>query len=125
MNSASSPSINHPLDSQLPSPSLIEMFAFADFEFVIIDNEHGVAGLESTENMLRAARASGIIPVVRCLEQDITRTLDMGASVIKVPMFNTAAQARRLVDQVRYPPMERRGCTFSASAAGCGVRRFE
>ena len=88
---------NHPLDTRLPemlrsgrrlrgifnalpSPGLVEMCGYAGFDFVIIDNEHGSANLETTENMLRAARASGIVPVVRCLRQDISRILYMGAS---------------------------------------------
>ena len=42
----------------IPSPALVEMCAFAGFDFLIIDNEHGSAGIETTEHMLRAARAS-------------------------------------------------------------------
>ena len=49
-------------------PALIEMAAFAGFDFVVIDNEHGVASFETTEHMLRAARASGIVPIVRCFQ---------------------------------------------------------
>ena len=69
--------IRHPLDDRmpallksgqrlrgifngLPSPAIVEMCAYAGFDFVVIDNEHGSADLETTENMLRAARASGI-----------------------------------------------------------------
>jgi 4-hydroxy-2-oxoheptanedioate aldolase len=109
----------------LPCPGIIEMCAYAGFDFVIIDNEHGSAGLETTENMLRAARASGIVPVVRCLPHDISRILDMGASAVKIPMVNTAAQARALVEQVRYPGLGqsagKRGCAFSSRAAGYGA----
>ncbi len=129
---------NHPLDTRLPallrsgrrlrgifnalpSPGLVEMCGYAGFEFVIIDNEHGSAGTDTTEHMLRAARASGIIPVVRSFARDIARTLDMGASAVQVPMVNTAQQARELVDQVRYPPVGRRGCAFSPRAAGYGA----
>ena len=50
----------------LTLPALVEMAAFARFDFVVIDNEHGLAGFETTEHMLRAARASGIMPIVRC-----------------------------------------------------------
>jgi len=133
---------NHPLDTRfpamlrsdkrlngifnaLPCPGIIEMCAYAGFDFVIIDNEHGSAGLETTENMLRAARASGIVPVVRCLPHDISRILDMGASAVQIPMVNTAAQARALVEQVRYPgsgqSAGKRGCAFSSRAAGYGA----
>ena len=87
----------------LPSPAIIEMCAYAGFDFVVIDNEHGSADLQTTEHMLRAARASGIPPIVRCFEADIARTLDMGASGLQIPMVNSAAQAARLVQRVRYP----------------------
>jgi 4-hydroxy-2-oxoheptanedioate aldolase len=87
----------------LPSPAIVEMCAYAGFDFIVIDNEHGSADLQNTEHMLRAARASGIPAIVRCFEQDIARNLDMGASGLQVPMVNTAQQAARLVQRVRYP----------------------
>ncbi|UUZ77074.1 aldolase/citrate lyase family protein [Polaromonas sp. P1(28)-13] len=95
--------------NSLPSPAIVEMCAYAGFDFIIIDNEHGSAGFETTENMLRAARASGIVPVVRCFASDISRILDMGASAVQVPMVNSAEEARELVQQVRYPRTGRRG----------------
>lgn len=130
--------IQHPIDNRLPallrsgeplrgiftalpSPAIVEMCAYAGFAFVIIDNEHGAADFETTEHMLRAARASGIIPVVRCFADDIPRVLDMGASGIQAPMVETAAQARDLVARVRYPAIGRRGSAFSGRAAGYGA----
>ena len=112
----------------IPSPALVEMCAFAGFDFVLIDNEHGSADLQTTENMLRAARASGIPAAVRCLEQDLARTLDLGAGGVQLPMVNTAAYARRLVEQVKYPLPPgvpgisgHRGSAFSTRAAGYGA----
>lgn len=130
--------IRHPLDNRLPamlrsgqrlrgifnglpSPAIVEMCAYAGFDFIIIDNEHGSADFETTENMLRAARASGIVPVIRCLAPDISRILDMGASAVKIPMVNTAQQAHDLVQQVRYPGAGKRGSAFSSRAAGYGA----
>ncbi|MGJ7498078.1 HpcH/HpaI aldolase family protein [Variovorax sp. RT4R15] len=111
----------HAIFNSLPSPAIVEMCAYAGFDFVVIDNEHGSAGLETTEHMLRAARASGIPPVVRCLRQDISRILDMGASGVQIPMVESAEEARALVRQVRYPMMGRRGSAFSSRAAGYGA----
>ena len=123
----------------LPSPAIVEMCAYAGFDFIVIDNEHGSADLQTTEHMLRAARASGIPPIVRCLEHDIARTLDMGASGLQIPMVNTPEQAAALVQRVRYPsppsppspaspsnPGHRagggqRGSAFSSRAAGYGA----
>lgn len=107
--------------SALPSPAIVEMCGYAGFDFVIIDNEHGAAGLETTEHMLRAARASGIVPVVRCFVENIARILDMGASAVQIPMVETADDARELVQRVRYPGVGRRGSAFSGRAAGYGA----
>jgi len=105
----------------LASPAIVEMCAYAGFDFVVIDNEHGSADLETTEHQLRAARASGIASVVRCLRQDIPRVLDMGAGAVQIPMVNTADDARDLVQRVRYPGAGQRGSAFSTRAAGYGA----
>ncbi len=134
-------SAQHPIDTRLPemlrsgrllrgvfngipSPAIVEMCAFAGFDFVLLDNEHGSAGLETTEHMLRAARASGIPTVVRCLEHDMARTLDQGVSAVQIPMVDTAAQAASLVQRVKYPTRGQpglRGAAFSTRAAGYGA----
>lgn len=130
--------IRHPIDTRLPamlrsgrrlrgvfnglpSPAIVEMCSYAGFDFIIFDNGHGCADLETTEHMLRAARASGIAPVVRCFATDLPRVLDMGAGAVQVPMVDSADQARALVQQVRYPPIGRRGSAFSPRAAGYGA----
>jgi 4-hydroxy-2-oxoheptanedioate aldolase len=112
----------------LPSPAIVEMCAFAGFDFVVLDNEHGIADLQTTEHMLRAGRASGIPVAVRCLEQDIARTLDAGAGALKIPMVNTAQHAAALVQRIKYPlpPGQTgiqgtRGSAFSGRAAGYGA----
>lgn len=111
----------------IPSPALVEMCGYAGFDFIVIDNEHGSADLQTTEQLLRAVRAAGIPPIVRCFEHDIARVLDMGASGVQVPMVETAEQAGRLAARVRYPlPAGRgglagqRGVSFGGRAAGYG-----
>lgn len=111
----------------IPSPALVEMCAYAGFDFLVIDNEHGSAGLETTEHMLRAARATNLPTLVRCLEQDIARTLDCGAAGVQIPMVSTAAHAAELVRRVKYPTpgnggiRGERGSAFSSRAAGYGA----
>ncbi|MCZ4312154.1 aldolase/citrate lyase family protein [Comamonadaceae bacterium G21597-S1] len=112
----------------LASPAIVEMCAFAGFDFLVIDNEHGPASFESTEHMLRAARASGLPALVRCLEHDIARTLDIGAGGLQIPMVNTPEHAAALVQKVKYPLAAgaaglsgQRGSAFSSRAAGYGA----
>jgi 4-hydroxy-2-oxoheptanedioate aldolase len=104
----------------IASPAIVEMCGYAGFDFVVLDNEHGPASIESTENLIRAARCANVIPVVRTLESDILRVLDIGASAIQVPQVNTAEQARRIVAAAKYPPVGSRGAAFSPRAAGYG-----
>jgi 4-hydroxy-2-oxoheptanedioate aldolase len=134
--------IRHPIDARLPemmrsgqavraifnglpSPALVEMCAYAGFDAVIIDNEHGSADLETTEHMLRAARAAGIPALVRCLEHDIARVLDIGACGVQIPMVQSPEHARALVQRVRYPLPGglggQRGSAYSTRAAGFGA----
>lgn len=102
----------------IPSPALVEMCGYAGFDFVIIDNEHGPASIETTEHLVRAARCAGTLPVVRTEEADILRVLDAGASGIQVPAVNTGAQARRIVQACKYPPLGRRSAAFTTRAGG-------
>lgn len=112
----------------IPSPAIVEMCAYAGFDFIVIDNEHGSASIETTEHMLRAARASNLPILVRCLEHDIARTLDLGVGGVQIPMVNSAAQAAALVQKVKYPLATsasgvsgQRGSAFSSRAAGYGA----
>ena len=112
----------------IPSPAIVEMCAYAGFDFLLIDNEHGSASIETTEHMLRAARASNLPTLVRCLEHDIARTLDIGAAGLQIPMVSTAAHAQSLVERVKYPLPAgasgisgKRGSAFSSRAAGYGA----
>ncbi|MHB0869632.1 MAG: hypothetical protein ACYC5J_09265, partial [Chloroflexota bacterium] len=42
------------------APILVEMFAYAGFDFVVLDAEHGPLSVESCENLVRTAEAAGI-----------------------------------------------------------------
>jgi 4-hydroxy-2-oxoheptanedioate aldolase len=112
----------------IPSPALAEMAGYAGFDLLILDNEHGSADLQATEHQLRAARSVGLPAIVRCLEHDIARVLDMGAAGVQIPMVRDAEHARELVERVHYPLRAGeaglgglRGSAFSTRAAGYGA----
>ena len=59
-----------------PSPALAEMVGYAGFDYVIVDLEHGPTGLETLENMLRAAQAAGaasLVEVTKRLVKNLTQ----------------------------------------------------
>lgn len=97
---------------ELGSPALAEAAVWAGWECVLIDNEHGVADLEATVQMLRAVKAAGGHAIVRVPWNDqvyLKRILDMGADTIMVPMVSDRAAAEAAVAACRYPPLGTRG----------------
>ena len=109
--------------NSLPSPDAVEILGFLGMDFVIIDAEHGASDLESCENQVRAAEAVGISSMMRIalnLPQNILRHLDTGVMGAQIPQVDTAAEAKAVVDAVRYPPIGKRGLA-GVRAAGYGV----
>lgn len=107
----------------VPSPSAVEMFGYAGFDFVIIDREHGAGSLETLENSLRAAEASGMEALVRIPNgsaSEILSALDAGASGIVVPHVTTAEQAAAIVNFAHYPPYGSRGFATTSRAGRHG-----
>jgi 2-keto-3-deoxy-L-rhamnonate aldolase RhmA len=87
------------------SPKLVEFVAQMGFDAVLIDCEHTSAGVERVEEMVRAARASGIAAIVRpemLSDAIITRYLDCKADGIMAPHIDDVAAAERLCEIVRY-----------------------
>ncbi|NQU96084.1 MAG: hypothetical protein HQ548_00380 [Chloroflexi bacterium] len=98
------------------SPHLVELAGAIGFEWVFIDCEHGSMSETDVENMVRAAEAFGVTPVVRVPSNsasEILRFLDLGAMGIVVPHVDNEADAIR-TDARRQVP--------AARAAGLQLR---
>ncbi len=109
--------------AKIPDPSVVEIFAFAGFDFFIIDNEHSQMSKESMVNLLRASDISGIVPIVRVRENSraqILQALDAGGLGIMVPETSTAEEVKHVVESALYAPEGKRGYTASSRAAGYG-----
>lgn len=101
------------------SPDLTEILALAGFDFIIVDNEHGPSGAETTMHMIRAAEARGITPIVRIpdhQESSVLHYLDIGAHGLQIPGVHNAAEARELAEYAKYDPQGSRGIAFSRSS---------
>lgn len=93
-------------------PAATQIMADAEFDFVVLDAEHGRLSRFEVECHVRAAEAGGITPFVRILENSpalIQSMLDAGAHGIVVPHVDTAEDARLAVAASRYAPYGRRG----------------
>ena len=75
--------------------------------WMFIDGEHGAFSVQDMTQLCIAALATGVTPIVRVCSgaiDEATRALDNGALGIVMPHVDTAKQARRIADAVRYPP---------------------
>jgi 4-hydroxy-2-oxoheptanedioate aldolase len=91
----------------LGSPLVAEMLSNCGIDFLLIDNQHGSWGPDSTIAALVATLAGSAVPMARVARNDYTmigRLLDEGMMGIVVPMVNTAADAKAAADACRFPP---------------------
>jgi 2-keto-3-deoxy-L-rhamnonate aldolase RhmA len=96
---------------QIPNVFTAEMMARSGFDWLAIDLEHGMIDLETAFQLIQVIDCSGVIPLVRLHVNDestIRRVLDAGAGGVIVPMVNSAEDARRAVNAVKYPPLGKR-----------------
>jgi len=103
------------------SAGLVELLARIGFDVIFIDCEHGPAGWDDVENMVRAAELAGATPIVRVQGHDpstITRALDRGAGGVQIPHINTRAEAEAAVRHAKFAPIGHRGFAGGRSAFG-------
>lgn len=84
----------------------------ANIDWILVDQEHGNISDDSMHEIVAAAAACGVSPIVRVVEGQqwmIKRALDAGAHGILVPVIDTAEEARKVVESAKYPPLGKRG----------------
>jgi 2-dehydro-3-deoxyglucarate aldolase/4-hydroxy-2-oxoheptanedioate aldolase len=97
------------------APGVPRLLELAGAEFAIFDMEHTGLGLETLKSLCASCRGLTIAPMVRVPRGEyhfIARALDVGVHGVMVPMVESAAQARSIVEAMRYPPDGRRGAAF-------------
>src|SRR5436190_24377150 len=111
------PRLRNMLDADKPAfglwisiadPAVVEIVAYAGFDYVNIDMEHTTLELSMVENMCRAASACGISALVRVPENNakaILRVVELGPDGIVVPRIRDAEDARRAVLAAKYAPL--------------------
>lgn len=102
------------LVNSVPLPLLVEMIAYAEYDFVILDLEHLLRDPTELEHAIRAAECSNITPLVRVpigSPHLIKHALDAGAQGIVLPQVSSKAQVDEAVNACFYPPKGSRGIT--------------
>ena len=94
------------------SPFIIQLAASAGMDFVFLDGEHGSWSEETLSDLIKMARAVGVLPLVRVLAPEYTHLcprLDAGAQGLLIPRIQNAGEVEHAVSCGRYPPEGLRG----------------
>ncbi len=114
--------------SQVAAPEMVDLIALNGFAFTIIDCEHGFFGIETAENLARAADANDIAAAVRLPQNDpvlIMKALDAGIRHVVVPNLDNAAAARQAVAATRFGPNGLRGACPCCRSGGHFIRNWK
>ncbi len=83
----------------------------ADFDTLYVDMEHNTLSIDTVCQICIAAQQIGITPLVRVPANTpdyICRVLDGGAMGVITPHIRSAAEAKAMVDLVKFPPIGHR-----------------
>ena len=100
--------------NSVPLPLIIEMISYAEYDFVIIDQEHLLRDPVELEHTIRAGEAANLCVFVRvpgAIPHLIQQALDAGAQGIVIPCVDNAEQARIAAISCRFAPEGKRGIT--------------
>jgi 4-hydroxy-2-oxoheptanedioate aldolase len=103
----------------LGSPLAAEALASTGIDFILVDNQHGSFGPDSTIACLTAMAGGSAIPMARVARNDYTmlgRLLDEGVMGIVVPMVHTAEDAKAAASSCLYPPQGMRSWGWGRAA---------
>lgn len=95
-----------------PDTSLIELQGFLGWDFLVLDGEHGTLQPRDIEDQARACELRGLTAIARVTHNDaptILRFMDTGAQGAHIPFINTADDAERAVQSIKYHPRGQRG----------------
>ncbi|MEC7894404.1 MAG: aldolase/citrate lyase family protein [Pseudomonadota bacterium] len=92
---------------------IAEIATAADFDWVCIDLQHGLAEMADLPRLLPILEKRDTFKIVRVLSNDaaaIGRVFDLGANGVIVPMIETVEEAAAAAAACRYPPTGSRSC---------------
>ena len=92
-------------------PSITETFVKAGFDFIAIDMEHSTINLAEAQRIIAACQAEE----VPCLPRPVSHSndyvkplLECGADGILFQMVNNVEQIKKIINDVKYPPIGNR-----------------
>jgi 2-keto-3-deoxy-L-rhamnonate aldolase RhmA len=101
-----------------PYPELAELAGLCGYDFLLLDDEHGLFTWRDHAHMLQAVAGLDIAVMARLSSPDDTRAvgcfMDLGVDGVVAPHVSTVQEAEALAKATVYPPAGTRG--FGATA---------
>ncbi len=97
---------------EFATPGIGHILKAAGCDFVLFDTEHSGFHNETIKSALSYFEAASLPAIVRVPSKEyhhIARAADMGAEGIMLPMVNDVAEARAILDCMKYVPEGKRG----------------
>ena len=114
---------------QIPNASIAEIFADSDFDWVVIDMEHGSIDISQLPDLIRSIELYRGICLVRVSKADfnlVNQILDAGANGIILANFNNENELKKLIHNSSMPPKGKRGVGFSrANLFGKNIKQYQ
>jgi 2-keto-3-deoxy-L-rhamnonate aldolase RhmA len=106
---------------EFATPVIGHILKHAGCDFALFDLEHSGFGFETVKSAARYFEAAELPAIIRVPSQEyhhVARACDMGAEGIMIPMVNTAAEAKAVVNWTKYYPHGRRGVALGVAHDG-------
>jgi 2-keto-3-deoxy-L-rhamnonate aldolase RhmA len=103
---------------EFATPGIGHILKSAGCDFVLFDLEHSGFSFETVKSAVRYFEAGGVPMIVRVPSKEyhhIARACDMGAEGVMLPMVGTAAEARQILDAMKYTPDGKRGVALQVA----------
>lgn len=101
---------------EIYSPAIAQFLSDAEFQFMLVDNEHGYWNPLDIARQIDSAKRWNICPMIRVSGPDrgeIMRALDAGVEAVMIPMVKSLRDLELCVEFSKYPPLGQRGVHFA------------
>lgn len=98
---------------------IMDAIGLSGMDYVIIDKEHSPIAVETAVELIRAAEAKDLTPIVRIKEisrSSVLKLLDSGAKGLIVPNVQGIDDVKKLIEYAKYKPVGDRGMAMGRGA---------
>ena len=103
---------------EFATPGIGHILKSAGCDFVLFDLEHSGFGFETVKSAIRYFEAADVPVIVRVPSKEyhhIARAMDMGAEGLMLPMVGTVAEAKHILNSMKYTPEGGRGVALQVA----------